>query len=229
MNALTTEQGPSLARDALGGRVALAAEHPTSMLLIEDHPFFSDGFSNAVQQLFPSVKVQCVASAQEALPLLTRQQFDLVFLDVHLPDQSGFELLDEINRQHMLQPVVILTGVITYRIAEQARTKGAIGAISKSVTMTQLHRYCLALLRGDTVFQPDAMSGSCSDEKMQTPTHRELEVLSKLDLGLENAAICTSLNVSDSTLRTHLRNLFSKLSVGNRTACLAQAKRLGWM
>jgi DNA-binding NarL/FixJ family response regulator len=228
MNALTTEQDPALA-GMLASQIELAAAEPTAMLLIEDHPFFSDGFSNAIKQLFPAVALQCVASAADAMTLLSRQIYDLVFLDVNLPDKSGFDLLDEIGRHRLPQPVVILTGVVSYRIAEQAQRKGAIGAISKSITLPQLHLHCLQLLQGQTVFKPDAMLHCTSGARPSIPTGRELEVLSNLDEGLENAEICARLNVSDSTLRTHLRNLFSKLQVSNRTACLVQARRLGWM
>ena len=93
--------------------------------------------------------------------------------------------------------------------------------------MDQLQSYCLKLLKGDAVFVPDALQQL--EAPGELPTGRELEVLTTLNEGLENAEICDRLSVSDSTLRTHLRNLFAKLKVSNRTACLVQAKKLGWL
>ena len=66
-------------------------------------------------------------------------------------------------------------------------------------------------------------------EALEDITSRELEVLQKLATGLENSQICKELGISDSTLRTHLRALFQKMQVPNRTACVVKGIRLGWV
>jgi DNA-binding NarL/FixJ family response regulator len=200
-----------------------------SFLLVEDHPIFVDGFSSAIKSIFPTASLSVVTCGELARKELRQASFDLVFLDLNLPDMNGLDLLQEMQLAHIVQPIVILTGSIAPPTIEKARQGGAVGAFSKRINHTVLGHYCHQLLMGKTVFEAEPMQQSYADGLAYGPTGREIDVLAQLAEGLDNARICQLLNISDSTLRTHLRSLFMKLQVTNRTACVVKATRFGWI
>lgn len=198
-------------------------------LLIEDHPIFIDGFSGAIHHLFPEVSLTVVTNGHDARRAMSDAHYDLVFLDIDLPDIYGVDLLQEFQQSAHIQPIVTLSGSMSPSIVEKSRMAGAIGAFSKRVDHDRLKDFCDRLLAGDTVFEAEPMRQSILEGQAFGPTERELQVLMELADGLDNAEICRHLNISDSTLRTHLRSLFMKLQVTNRTACVVKATRLGWI
>jgi DNA-binding NarL/FixJ family response regulator len=200
-----------------------------SFLLVEDHPMFAEGFSGAIKKIFPAARLQIVSCGHAALSLFEKTTFDLVFLDLNLPDISGFDLLAKVQKKYLAQPVVILTGSVAPLVLDTAKRLGAMGAFSKRVDNNHLKKNCLMLLEGEPVFEADSLLLSMVNGEAQKPTSRELDVLMHLAEGLDNADICIQLCISDSTIRTHLRNLFFKLDVSNRTACVMKAARLGWI
>jgi DNA-binding NarL/FixJ family response regulator len=199
-----------------------------SFLLIEDHPMYAEGFRSAIHRIFPRARLQVASSGSAARPLLAHQPFDLVFLDINLPDVNGLDLLVDLQNEGIWQPIAILTGAVDALAVETARRRGALGLISKRSDDTCLESICSRLLAGDTAFEigPSSLSPG---EALEDITSRELEVLQKLATGLENSQICKELGISDSTLRTHLRALFQKMQVPNRTACVVKGIRLGWV
>ena len=226
----TSKQGVQQAEINSSTEYPLETVHDDySFLLIEDHPMFIAGFSGAIEQLFPAAKLQVVNSGLAALPLFEKHIFDLVFLDLNLPDISGFDLLEQVQKNHFSQPIVILTGAVAPSVLEKAKRLGALGAFSKRVDHAHLKENCLLLLEGLPVFESDSLLFSMVNGEAQQPTGRELDVLMHLADGLDNAEICKKLCISDSTIRTHLRKLFFKLSVTNRTACVLKAVRYGWV
>ena len=90
----SNQAGYSVGEYTSAEKLHVEAHEDYSFLLIEDHPMFIAGFSGAIEQLFPAAQLQVVNSGLAALPLFKKHIFDLVFLDLNLPDISGFDLLE---------------------------------------------------------------------------------------------------------------------------------------
>ncbi|MES2819343.1 MAG: response regulator transcription factor [Pseudomonadota bacterium] len=201
-----------------------------SLLLVEDHPLFREGLHRALCRLLPEAKVKIASTGLDARQHLLNQAFDLVFLDLHLPEISGFAILEELQTRGITQPIVIITGVADSMIVQRARTLGVLGVVSKRIDNRRLTDLCLRLMRGETLFELERhWLEALRVADGSGLTRRELDVLLKLAEGLENGPICEQLGMSHSTLRTHLTSLFIKLQVGNRTACVVKAMRMGWI
>ncbi len=201
-----------------------------AFLLVEDHPLFIHGFRSAIERLFPHARLDIATTGPDAQALMLAEAYDLVFLDLHIPEISGFRLLETLQQRQAVQPVVIITGQVDSIIVEKARRLGALGAISKRIDLKRLSSLCEKLLEGQTVFdEGNEWTEIPITEEGKHFTGRELEVLRLLAEGLENAQIGARLNMSDSTLKTHLRSLFFKMNVNNRTACVMKALRAGWI
>lgn len=198
-------------------------------LLVDDHPLYAEGFASAIQRLYPCASLTHASSGKEAQSLLRAEAFDLVFLDVHLPDMNGLSLLGEQLRQGVWQPVAMLTGRPDASIIEQAKHWGAVGVISKRNDLDRLHTICEKILKGGKYYERESVEGGAVvfQSAPNTLTLREFEVLRTLAEGSENSTICQMLGISNSTLKTHLRSLFQKLDVSNRTACVIKGLREG--
>lgn len=193
-----------------------------SLLLVDDHRIFLDGLALALGPLSPGLLIQTAQSAAEAEALLRNQDFDLILLDLRLPDVPGLELLQRWQQAGQLTPVAILSASDSPQDAQAALAAGALGFIPKSADGDGLRLAVTRVLLGETLPTPARDRG--------TPlTPRQRDILLLLADGLPNKAISRSIGLSEDTVKTHLRALFQELDVHTRTACVSAARQRGWL
>lgn len=193
-----------------------------SLLLVDDHRIFLDGLALALGPLSPGLLIHTAQSAAEAEALLQRQDFDLILLDLRLPDVPGLELLQRWQQAGQLTPVAILSASDSPQDAQAALAAGALGFIPKSADGDDLRQAVTRVLLGETLPTPGRDRG--------TPlTPRQRDILLLLADGLPNKAISRKIGLSEDTVKTHLRALFQELDVHTRTACVSAARQRGWL
>lgn len=199
---------------------------PLHFLLVEDQPFYADGFRAALRRRIPGSLIVQVTHCNEAKTALKNLDFDLVFVDSQLRSGSVFNLLDELQEDHPQLAVVVLLDRLDAFVLERVRMSFARGALLKSCTEDEIESLCRTITYDPaTVHMPTAAPAA----DLEMLTAREVDVLEKLVEGIDNSQICQACGISGSTLRTHLRRMFKKLHVTNRTACVVKAMRLGWV
>ena len=203
---------------------ALCNELPAQLclLLVDDHQIFLDGLSLALAPLCADLQIRTAESAAAAEICLQHHSFDLILLDLRLPDMPGLELLQRWQQQGRMTPVAVLSASDSNLDAQAALAAGALGFISKSANSDALRQAVTRVLLGETLPAPQA-----SDKPQLTP--RQLEILQLLAEGLPNKSISRQLGVSEDTVKTHLKSLFQELAVHTRTACVSAARQRGWL
>lgn len=191
------------------------------LLLVDDHRIFLDGLSLALAPLCANLQIHTAESAAQAEQCLQNGEFDLILLDLRLPDVPGLELLQRWQQQGRMTPVAILSASDSNLDAQAALAAGALGFIQKSANSDELRQAVTRVLLGETLPAPAA-------EKPQL-TPRQMEILRLLADGLPNKAIGRQLGVSEDTVKTHLKSLFQELDVHTRTACVTVARQRGWL
>jgi DNA-binding NarL/FixJ family response regulator len=173
------------------------------------------------------LEVEAAANGDEALAAVALGKPQLVLLDVHLPDTSGYALYRELkDRCGEALPVVFVSGV---RVEAYDRVAGLmLGAddyVVKPFDSDELLvrvRRLLARRRHDaTMAAPDA------EELVGALTPREREVLALLAAGLSSKQVARELVISPRTLGTHVQHVLRKLGVHNRVQAVAIAHRAG--
>ncbi|HBX54918.1 response regulator transcription factor [Pseudomonas sp. UBA2684] len=192
------------------------------LLLVDDHRIFLDGLSLALAPLCPNLHIQTAQNAAEAEACLRQDDFDLILLDLRLPDVAGLDLLQRWQQQGRLTPVAILSASDSSLDAQAALAAGALGFIPKSADSDALRQAVTRVLLGETLPAPGA-----SDKPQLTPRQREILLL--LADGLPNKAISRQLGLSEDTVKTHLKALFQEFDVHTRTACVNAARQRGWL
>jgi len=193
-----------------------------SLLLVDDHRIFLDGLALALRPLALHMHIHTAQSAAEAETWLCQRNFDLVLLDLRLPDVPGLELLQRWQKEGRLTPVAILSASDSTLDAQTALAAGALGFIPKSADGDDLRQAVTRVLLGETLPPP-----ARGHAPQLTPRQREILLL--LAAGLPNKAISRQLGLSEDTVKTHLKALFQELGAHTRTACVSAARQRGWL
>ncbi|MCR4510318.1 response regulator transcription factor [Pseudomonas sp. 32.2.56] len=193
-----------------------------SLLLVDDHRIFLDGLSLALAPLCADLQIRTAESAAAAEACLQHATFDLILLDLRLPDVPGLELLQRWQQQGRMTPVAILSASDSNLDAQAALSAGALGFIPKSANSDELRQAVTRVLLGETLPAPQH-----GDKPQLTP--RQMEILQLLAEGLPNKSISRQLGVSEDTVKTHLKSLFQEFAVHTRTACVSAARQRGWL
>lgn len=214
----------------LSGRLTVA--------IVDDEVAIRDSLT-AILQHSPRFRCGAVcSSAEEARRTLLSEQPHLLLLDMHLPGDSGIDLLRWIKTALPRVKVVMLTSEQDDFYIQGALREGADGYLLKGLDNRQLNSALEEVSSGNA-----ALSGSITRKllscfraetkavnRLATLTTAERTVLDHLAAGRINKEIATELGVSIETIRTHLRNLFTKLGVHSRTEAaleLLKARRAG--
>lgn len=208
-------------------RTALPPE--TRLLLIDDHKIYLDGLSLTLRNLGESIIIDHAGNAAEAEALITAHPFDLVLLDLQLPDCSGLSLLQKLQKLDSLVPIAIISGSTNASDLEAALQLGAAGFISKTADGDTLRDAVCRLLYGEQVVIGDESRSMVRESTARELgiTPRQLQILDLLAEGLPNKTICQRLCLSEDTVKTHLKAIFSSLGCHNRTECVSSARKLG--
>jgi len=201
------------------------------IILADDHPLFRGALSAAVSQAAPG-RVQIETNTlQETLKALDIGPVELICLDLHMSDSSGFIGLAELRRAHPSAPVVIISASQAPGVAARALEFGASGFIPKTATMPELTKALSAVLDGeiwapDESQDPQAQEAAEAAAKIAQLTPAQMRVLHGLAAGRLNKQIAYDMGISEATVKAHVTAIFRKLDVINRTQAVLVAQAL---
>lgn len=156
--------------------------------------------------------------------------YDLVLLDYKMPGMQGLESLSEAIRLEGGQRVALISGQATREIAEEALGLGAAGFVPKTLPAKSLVNAVKFMAMGEQYAPIDFMKAQEEDEPhamAERLTKREQEVLKGLTEGKSNKAIARDLDLTEPTIKLHMKTLFRKLEVKNRTQAAIVARDAG--
>jgi DNA-binding NarL/FixJ family response regulator len=208
-------------------------------VLIDDHEMVLEGLKSILSRFAGRVRVVGqAASAEEAVPVVTTLDPDVVLCDVRLRGSSGLDLCRRLTQQSPGRRVVLLSVYDDEQYLYQALRAGAAGYLLKRVGGDELVRYLEQVRAGETVVDATmagriASSAARLDAGEYWPgarlglSQRESEVLGLIVAGLTNRAIASRLVIGDETVKSHSRAIYRKLGVGDRAGAVAAALREG--
>jgi DNA-binding NarL/FixJ family response regulator len=215
-------------------------ERPLRLVLVDDHEMVLEGLKALLGRYAGRVRVVAqAANAEDAERQVTSLDPDVVVSDVRLRGSlSGLDLCRRLVERDPARKVVLLSAYDDEQYLFQALRAGAAGYLLKWVEGEDLVRHLERAAEGQTVIDP-TMAGRAvsSAARLQAGefwpgarlglTQRESEVLASLVAGLSNRAIAGKLVLGEETVKSHVRSIYRKLEVGDRTAAVATALREG--
>lgn len=212
---------------------------PVRVVLVDDHEMILAGLQAMLAGFTGRVRVVGqAAEPDEAARLVIALKPDIVLLDVRLGGHSGLDLCRLLTSKAPESRVVFLSVYDDEQYVFEALRAGAMGYLLKRVDGLELVRRLEEVNGGETVVDPTlagrmAASAARLNRGEFWPgahrglTQRESEVLSLLVGGLSNRAIASRLHLSEETVKSHLRTLYRKLEVTDRSAAITIALREG--
>ena len=207
-------------REMRGGRVMVVDDDPDSLSIMREY-----------LRAYP-IEATFIASSREAVRLLEERgasPYDLVFIDWKMPEMNGIEAIRVIRAQWPDARIAILT---TYRgdvRALHAIKAGAVGYLLKSTLRKELVEAIRVLATGKRYFPPEIAAELAAHIDSDCLTSREIQVLQCVALGKPNKVIASELQISEDTIKGHLRSIMEKLGADNRTHAVAIAVQRGFV
>jgi DNA-binding NarL/FixJ family response regulator len=199
----------------------------TKILCVDDHPVVLDGLS-AIIAMQPEMQLAATASSGEtALNAFREHKPDVTIVDLRLPDMSGFELIKAVRKLDSKARIIVLSSYDGDADIQRALDAGAQGYVAKGLVRDELLTAIRTVSAGGkhipaTIAQ--RLVGHMQDDSM---SEREVQVLSLVAIGKRNKEIAADLSIAEDTVKMHVRNIFSKLNVTDRTEAVTVALRRG--
>ncbi|MBL4765764.1 MAG: response regulator transcription factor [Colwellia sp.] len=196
------------------------------VLLVDDHPLFREGLNHRLS-LDDGIEVVGEAeNGKQALELIKRLEFDIVLMDINMPEMDGMYVLELIKEQDIDYKVLILSMHDNKEYILGAMRHGANGYILKDVPGKELIVAIKKVISGKSYFSSEVteiLSKELAGEQRGIVTRREQLVLRLISQGLSNKRIAQEINVSVRTVETHKRNIKQKLGIDSTMGLMRYA------
>ncbi len=158
------------------------------------------------------------ATFDDALEVIERQSIDLLLLDLRMPGNDSLLGLMNLRIQHPQLAVVVVSASEDPEIICNIKEMGAMGFIPKSYKPQDMSAALSLVLEGSTAFPNiEAAQANGITRKLKLLTPQQLRVLQLVAQGDLNKQIAYALNIKETTVKTHISDIFKKLEINNRT------------
>jgi len=203
------------------------ANTPIRVMCVDDHRLMREGIVRIVS-LQPDITVVSEArTGEEAVEQFLKHRPDVTLMDLRLPVMNGLQAIRAIRRAQPDARVVVLTMYQGDEDIYRALQAGAAAYVLKDSVPDDLIRVIRDVHAGTQMISDDMAAKLAARAGQPALTDRELQVLQLLATGQRNKEIAATLSISEDTARTHIKSIFSKFHVHDRTAALAEAVRRG--
>lgn len=206
------------------------------VLIADDHPLVRDGLRTVISVAFDRTELFEASSVAEAMAVIDREgDFDLVLLDLNMPDAQGFSGLKQLRERFPALPIVMVSAAVDGQVVNGAISNGAAGFIPKSLKRSQIVAAIQSILAGNIYIpedfgQPATATTEAADirRRIDTLTPQQRVVLGLVVAGKLNKQIAFDLDVSMTTVKAHVSAILSKLNVYSRTQAVILANKVGF-
>jgi DNA-binding NarL/FixJ family response regulator len=225
---------------------------PVKILLVDDHALFRAGLAMLVREVVPDVDVRHAGSCAEGIAVARSEAFNLVFLDIGLPDGNGLEALVAMKAARPSLPVVVVTGLADRAITERAIALNAMGVVQKSASTESMLAAIGPALAGGVPLPENALPGGHASRMPLALAHwqrpgtpgwqglpavtdhaalglgkRQFEALRLLVQGHPNKIIARQLDISLQGAKKHVSDLLAHFQVMSRAQLIVLIAQQG--
>ena len=197
------------------------------VLVADDHPVVRTGLAAVLVQQADLELVAEAENGQRAVALYREHQPDVCLMDLRMPVMDGVEAIQAITSEFPAARILALTTYEGDADIRRALDAGARGYLLKDMLLTDVIEAVRSVRRGERVI-PNAVAVRLAEFPERSElTERELEVLQLVAKGLSNKQVARVIERTDETVKIHLKNVFTKLGVADRTEAVTVALTRG--
>lgn len=205
------------------------------ILIADDHPVVREGILSMLNREHDFHVIGEAKDGVEAVNKAKELKPDVVLMDLQMPELDGVESIRQIRSENPDIKFIVLTTYSDDEYIFKGIEAGARAYLLKDAPMEELFKAIRAVHRGESLIQPVVASrvlDRFAELSRQAPSgevlsEREMEVLQLMAKGAANKEIAAKLDITESTVKTHITNIFQKLDVTDRTEAVTQALQKG--
>ena len=197
------------------------------VLCVEDHRIVREGLALIINQEADMTIVGSCATVDEAIELYRTLRPDVTLMDLRLGSASGVDAIKAIRKGHANARIIVLTMYEGDEDIFRAHQAGATTYLLKDTLSSDLVRVIREVHAGERPVQPAVQARLAERASMATLTARETEVIQLISQGLRNKEVGAMLGITEGTVQIHVKNIFAKLNVNDRTGAVQVAVRRG--
>lgn len=211
------------------GSKAMSDSTPIRILCVDDHPIVREGLAAIIGTQPDMAVVAEAADGKAAFERFREHKPDVVVMDLRMPGGGGVEATMQIREAFPTARIIILTTYEGDEDIHRALGAGAQAYLLKDMVRKQLLDTIREVHAGKRAIPPPVAARLAEHTPRTALSPRELEVLNLVAEGLRNKEIGAKLNISEDTVKIHVKNIFTKLNVIDRTQAVVQASQRGFI
>jgi DNA-binding NarL/FixJ family response regulator len=197
------------------------------ILAVDDHQLLRDGIAAVLEGQDDMTLVGQASSGQEAVEAFRRLRPDVTLMDLRMPGMSGIEAIAAIRTESPNARIIVLTTYAGDAQAAAALKAGAAGYLVKSLARKELIETIRVVHSGRRRIPPEIATEIAEHVSDDALTVREIDVLRRVAAGKSNKLIAAELDISEGTVKTHMKSILPKLHASDRTHAVMIALRRG--
>jgi DNA-binding NarL/FixJ family response regulator len=197
------------------------------ILIADDHSVVREGLVSLVKRKADMTVVAEASNGREAVDRWKEHRPDVALLDLRMPELDGVGAIKEIREVDPNAHILVLTTFDGDEDIYRAIKAGAKGYLLKDTAREALMDSIRKVHSGETCIPPSLAAKLAERVSGEALSAREIEVLQRIAAGKSNKEIGAELFISEGTVKTHVKSIFSKLDVVSRTEAVATATRRG--
>jgi DNA-binding NarL/FixJ family response regulator len=200
---------------------------PIRVLVVDDHPVLRDGVAAILGNQTDMTMVGEARDGNEAIERFRALRPDVTLMDLQMPGRNGVDAITAIRAEHPGARIIVLTTYSGDVQAVRALKAGATGYLLKSSLRTELIDAIRNVHRGQRHVHRDVADEIAIHVVDEALTEREIAILRLVSIGKANKQVASELGLSEETVKGHMKSIFSKLDVADRTHAVTVAARRG--
>lgn len=197
------------------------------VLVVDDHPSTRMGLVALIKSQAGMDVVAEASDGEEAIEVYDDVLPDIVLMDLRMPEVGGVEAILEIRKKHPEARIIVLSTYDWDEDIHRAIQSGAKSYLLKDTSVEEIASTVRGVYAGEASLPEQVAERLAERSQRQQITQRERDVLESLVRGRSNKEIASSLCISEETVKSHLKTLFGKLGVRDRTEAAIAAIRHG--
>jgi DNA-binding NarL/FixJ family response regulator len=194
------------------------------ILIVDDHPLLANGLKSLLAEYKVSGPADIAASGKECITMLNSSEYDIIFLDINLPDISGIDLCVTIHTEYPKTKILALTTFNEFTCVNKMLANGASGYVLKNAMPEEIIKGIETIMKGEIFLchEVDVLMKKDSVKHVFL-TRRETDLLRLITEGYTNPEISEKLFLGSETVKSYRKNLLFKLNVRNTASLVKMA------
>lgn len=197
------------------------------ILTVDDHPLLREGIAAVLASQEDMVVAGQASDGREAVESFRRLRPDITLMDLRMPDMSGLEAIAAIRAEFPGARIIVLTTYAGDAQAAAALKAGAAGYLLKNMVRKELIETIRIVHAGKRRIPPEIATGIAEHVADDALSDREVQVLRGVAAGKSNKLIAAELDISEGTVKTHMKSILPKLDASDRTHAVMIALKRG--